>query len=84
MTPISFNEQNVVFAENQDEYQNLPAYRDADGQVICCWRLSLWERVKLLLTGRLWHGVLTFNSPLQPQWMSVDYPFVTDETEGER
>jgi hypothetical protein len=29
----------------------------------------------MLLTGRMWWSVLTFNHPLQPQLPSVDRPF---------
>lgn len=75
MTPIPFKEQNCVFAENQDEYQNLPAFRADDGQIVCCWKLSIWERMRLLVTGRIWQSILTFNKPLQPQHLGIESPF---------
>lgn len=77
MTLIKFPEHNVVFAENQPEYLPLPAYKhnDQEGTIICCWQLTLKERLKLLFTGKLWHSVLTFNNPLQPQLLAVDKPF---------
>jgi hypothetical protein len=34
------------------------------------WR----ERLRVLLGGVLWHQVLTFKGPLQPQLISVDKP----------
>lgn len=68
---------NVVFAENQPEYLPLPAHidrADPQGCTTFCWRLTLRERIKLLFTGRLWHQVLTFRSPLQPQLLHVERP----------
>ena len=74
---IEFPEQTVVMAKDQPEYRPLPAYWDDDdprGKVVCCWKLNWLERLKLLATGRLWHEVLTFNGPLQPQLLTVEKP----------
>lgn len=76
MKPIPFKEQNVVFAKDQPEYLPLPAHNTSDGTVISCWRLSLWERIKVLWTGRLWLSQMTFGQALQPQLPDVDSPFV--------
>jgi hypothetical protein len=73
--PIKFKEQNVTYAENQKEYLPLPAFKDKDGQVICCWKLGLLNRLKLLLTGKLWLSLLTFNQPLTPHRFETDKPF---------
>ena len=75
MKPIKFSEQNTVFAENQPEYLPLPACLTEGGEVISCWKLSVWERIRILLFGRLWLRQLTFNNPLQPQLPQVNYPF---------
>lgn len=72
MTTVEFKEVNVRFAEHQPEYQTLPAFKSDEGIVVCCWKLSFKERIKLLVTGKLWHSMMTFNSPLQPQFISVD------------
>jgi len=77
MTLTKFDEQNVVFAANQPEYLPLPAFRFADdpsGRIACCWKLNWVERLKILLKGRVWQQVLTFNHPLQPQLLSVEKP----------
>lgn len=77
MIPIKFPEHNIVIAKNQPEYLPLPAYSnvgkvgDTTGGVIFCWRLSLKERIVLLFTGKLWHEVLTFHKPLQPQFLTT-------------
>jgi hypothetical protein len=43
--------------------------------VVSCWALTWRERMKIVLTGRIWWAVLTFNTPLQPQVPMVDSPF---------
>jgi len=77
MKPIQFPEANVTFAEGQEEYHNLPAFVEdsIDGRVISCWRLSWLERLKVLVTGRVWSHVLTFHRSLQPQLLDVNSPF---------
>jgi len=77
MNPIKFPEQNTLFARDQEEYLNLPAHLspDKDGEVISCWRLTFWERVRVLLTGRLWLRQLTFHRRIQPQLPQVERPF---------
>jgi len=77
MDVIEFPEQTVVIAKDQPQYRPLPAYRqsaDPEGLVICCWHLTWRERFRLLFTGRIWHHILTFNEPLQPQLLEVEKP----------
>lgn len=76
MKLIEFKEQTVVFAKDQPEYLPLPAYQylDQEGTILFCWKMSFIERVKVLFTGKLWHQVLTFNQPLQPQLLLTDKP----------
>lgn len=74
MKPIKFKEQNLVISENQTQYLPLPVLskNNQEGEVICCWNLSLKERIKLLLTGKLWVSFLTFKRPLQPSYFTVN------------
>jgi len=77
MNIVEFPEQTVVYAKDQPQYRPLPAYRaarDPEGRIICCWSLTWRERLKLLFTGKLWHHILTFNQPLQPQLLEVEKP----------
>jgi hypothetical protein len=76
MIPIKFPQQNVTFAEDQPQYQPLPAYRSSEGEVISCWKLSFRERLKVLFGGRLWLRQYTFRALLQPQLPQVESPFV--------
>jgi hypothetical protein len=76
MKLIEFPQQTVVIAKDQPEYNPLPAYRfgDAEGRIACCWSLSWRERLRVLFTGRIWHQILTFNQPLQPQLLTIEKP----------
>ena len=74
MKAIKFKECNTVYAENQPEYYSLPVHRTDDGVVTSCWQLSFKQRLKVLLTGRIFLQMLTFNKPLQPLKMLTDKP----------
>jgi len=79
MKPINFPEQTLVIAKDQPEYLPLPAHRvrgEHGGRTTFCWQLTWRERLRLLVTGRIWHQVLTFGGPLQPQLLLVDKPFM--------
>ena len=88
MELVEFPGQTVVIAKDQPEYKPLPAYQypdDDEGQIVCCWSLNWRERLKVLLTGRIWHNVLTFHKPLQPQLLQVDKPaMLSDDAGGSR
>lgn len=74
MKPIKFPEQNIVFAEDQDEYKSLPAHKvdEPEGRVIFCQQLSFTERIRVLFTGQIWCCLMTFNQPLQPSFFTTD------------
>lgn len=79
MKPIEFEQANITFAEDQPEYQPLPAYIETasnDGLVVSCWSLSFYERLKVLFGGKIWLMQYTFFKPLQPQLPTVDSPFL--------
>ena len=74
MKPIDFPQSNVRWAENQAEYQTLPAFSN-DEETISCWRLTIWERLKLLWTGCIWVRQINLTAPLQPQLPQIESPF---------
>lgn len=76
MTPIEFDGQTLIIAKDQPEYLPLPAHVTHDGIVTCCWRLTWRERIKVLLSGRIWHRVMTLKRPLQPQAISTVRPML--------
>lgn len=82
MNLSQFPQQTTVIARNQPEYLPMPAYmnlNDPQGMVICCWKLTVRERIQLLLTGKIWHAILTFKAPLQPQMLTIKNPFKKNE-----
>lgn len=74
MQLTEFAGQNITIAKDQPEYIPMPAYIAADGTVTCCWRLTWRERLRLLRSGVIWHQILTFRQPLQPQSLTVEQP----------
>lgn len=74
MTPVQFPGSNVVLGENQPQYRPLPAFVDDTGAVVSCWRLTWWERVRILFTGRFFLVVLTFKAPPQPVLPTISNP----------
>jgi hypothetical protein len=72
MKIAKFKECNLTVAEKQPQYQPLPVYKREDGLVVSCWKLSCWEKIKVLFTGKVYVGLLTFNKPLQPQLLSLN------------
>lgn len=73
MKPIKFKEQNIIFAENQQEYEPLPACKlnNASGDVISCWKLSFKEKLRILITGKLWVRLSSFHKPLTPSYFTT-------------
>jgi len=76
MRAIKFPEHTMVIAKDQPEYCQMPAWISEDKKrLVCCWSLSWGERIKLLFTGKIWHSILFFGEPIQPQRLEVEYPF---------
>lgn len=73
MTPVAFKEQNTVFAKDQPEYLPLPAHLSRSGDVTSCWKMTLRERLRVLMTGRIYWTQMTFFRPLQPQRASTTF-----------
>lgn len=71
-----FEGHNVIIASNQPPYKPMPAYRfgDDSGTTLICWKLGFWERLNILWTGRIWHFILTFDQPMQPQKLQAESP----------
>lgn len=65
-------------AESQKEYGTLPAYVDSYGNVASRWKLSFWERLKILITGDVYLIQSTFHQPLQPVLLQVEVPAILE------
>jgi hypothetical protein len=87
MNLVEFPEQTTVYAKDQPEYLPLPAHRfvgDPQGRIACCWGLTWRERLLVLWRGVIWHEILTFDAPLQPQRLSIEKPTMTPGGKEER
>lgn len=73
MKPIDFPERTHMIAKDQAEYITLPAHisKSDRGEVVFCMKLTLWERIKLLITGKLWCCLLCFHKPVTPSFFTV-------------
>lgn len=81
MKPIKFKEatKNLLKPENMtdEECSSLWVYNDGQ-ECVSCWRLTWKERIKALLFGKVWLGVLSgFTQP--PVWMVCDKTVFTQE-----
>lgn len=73
----------VIYAKDDPTYLPLPASRTDDGEVVTCWKLSVWERLQALFCGRFYVTLLTYNRPLQPLRVGLSKPEYTDWEMGE-
>lgn len=84
MKPTDFTQRNGTLGGGPgakygtvDPVVDLPVHRDGV-QVISCWRLSWWDRLRCLVTGRVWLLVL---APVThaPVCLTVETPFEEPE-----
>ncbi len=73
MKPKKFKECNITLAEDQEEYFNLPAFKDdsKEGHILTCWELTDEERKRVLSKGEIWLLTSTFNQPFQPVFLTT-------------
>jgi hypothetical protein len=74
MKPVEFDAVNMRWAEDQPEYQTLPAHVTSE-ESISCWQLSWRDLLRLIFTRRIWLRQMNMNQPLQPQLMQTEDPF---------
>lgn len=77
MKALEFPEVNAIYAKDQPEYNALPVYKkpnDPQGLVITKWTMEPEEFKRLFETGTFYLSMLTFNQPLTPLLLTVDYP----------
>jgi hypothetical protein len=83
--PVKFNGCNCTYGEDCEDYLPLPAYKSKDscGTVTACWELSVWERLKLVFTGKIYVSLLSFGQPLTPQLLETRNPVRTENAPEE-
>lgn len=80
MKAVNFEEANIKIAENQPEYDTLPAkvYDDQFGEVISCWELTDEELEHIKKTKQIWVSVLTFRKGIAPMMLMSEKPEMND------
>lgn len=78
ISPVIPNEKHneIIVAEKQDEYQNLPSIRLADQSVLTRWKLTERERQIVAETGDIYLIMQTFGKPVTPVKMQVEKPAI--------
>ena len=59
MRPTEFPEMNSVYGKGSKRFLPLPAHTTGAGHVITCWKPTIKDRIKILITGRIWCSQLT-------------------------
>ena len=76
MEPIEFKEQTNVYTKpdsmTDEECGSLPVLKCED-RIFSCWKMTFSERVKALITGKIWFSILCDFQP--PISLGVDKPF---------
>lgn len=71
MKQITFKEANKSLAVVGKE--PIPAYVDETiPQVVTCWKMSLWERLKILFTGKVYSCTLSSHTRLQMTVLNIN------------
>src|SRR5262245_58916657 len=67
----------IIIAEDQPPYKPLPAIVGEDGTVLTRWKCSIWDRLRILLTGNIYLWIMTFGNQLQPVQLDTSKPTYT-------
>lgn len=70
------NHKEIIIAEHQDEYGNLPSIRLADGSILTRWKLSDEEKAVVVETGDVYLIMQTFGKPVTPVQLIAERPNV--------
>lgn len=76
LTPVEFDQvTETAGGKHPAECGDVPiCYRD--NQVISCWRFtSVWDRLYVLFTGKVWIGQKSFDASMRQMWIDTRYPF---------
>jgi hypothetical protein len=76
----------AVYGAQQPEYLPLPALRmgDAFGTVRSCWSFGWRDRLRVLVSGRVYLDLMTFGDDIQPQLMHHGEVEVQEYVDGGR
>lgn len=88
MKPTLFPQANKVLTPPDQKYSAnvsgvsaLPIWSDGE-QCVSCWELSLWDRLRVLIFGRIWASVLSGHTQ-PPIALSVQRKYFKDAPKPE-
>lgn len=78
VSPVIPNEMHdeIIVAEHQDEYQDLPSIRLVDQSILTRWKLTDEERRIVAETGDIYLIMQTFGNPVTPVMIQVEKPSI--------
>ena len=78
ISPVIPNETHdeIIVAEHQDEYHNLPSIRLADQSILTRWKLTDEEKKIVAETGDIYLIMQTFGKPVTPVMMLAEKPTI--------
>ena len=83
MKPTKFKEANLELKRpssmTDEECGSLWVHSDGD-QLISCWKLTFWEKVSIILNGKVWLGVMGSSQP--PVWLDARSTVFTKPKKG--
>lgn len=81
MNPIDFKESNFTLTKPSnltDEQCKSLRVCNTGEYIVSLWRLSFWERIKVLFVGRVWLLLWSTKTP-PPVLLTINYPFFKEE-----
>ena len=75
MKPVEFKERNTTL-HGAGTVKELPTYKGND-QIISCWQLTFFEKIKLIFTGKIWFIMRGYIHP--PICLTVLKPFIVEK-----
>ena len=74
MKSVKFKESGIVFAKGDPIYET-HVYMDqsvrGEKDIVVCYKLNFWERLMVLVTGRIWLTQTTYDGILRPLWLTT-------------
>ena len=82
MIPIEFKQQTVVLQKpsnmTDEQCGSMPILQLQNGTCVSCWRMNWKERLRILLTGIVWVGVLSGKTQ-PPIYVAASQPFSDED-----
>jgi hypothetical protein len=83
MKPIQFKGHTIILQKppnmTKEECGEL-AILQINDECISCWRMSFWERIKNLFTGKVWIGILS-GTTQPPIYLTTKQPFKHEQAQ---